>query len=52
MTGSATKVVREHVTASKRFRQSIRGNATKSRAFLVRAGILSKNGTKLAKHYR
>jgi hypothetical protein len=52
MATSATKVVREHVAASKQFRQSIRGNATKSRAFLVKAGILSKNGTKLTKRYR
>ena len=52
MTASATKVVREHVTASKQFRHSIRGNATKSKAFLVKAGILSKNGTTLAKRYR
>jgi hypothetical protein len=52
MTASATKVVREHVAASRRFRQSIRGNAAKSKAFLVKAGVLNKNGTKLAKRYR
>ena len=52
MTASATKVVREHVAASRQFRQSIRGNAAKSKAFLVKAGILSKNGNKLAKRYR
>ena len=51
MTASATKVVREHVAVSKRFRQSIRGNAAKSKAFLVKAGVLTKNGT-LAKRYR
>jgi hypothetical protein len=49
---SATAIVREHVAASKRFRRSIRGNAAKSKAFLVRAGILNKSGTKLAKQYR
>ena len=52
MTTSATKVVREHVAASKQFRQAIRGNVAKSKAFLVKAGILSKNGNKLAKRYR
>jgi hypothetical protein len=52
MTASTTKVVREHVAASKQFRQSIRGDVAKSKAFLVKAGVLSKNGTKLAKRYR
>ena len=51
MTQTATEVVREHLAASKRFRLSLRGNAPKARAFLIKAGILTKNGKKLAKRY-
>jgi len=52
MTRTTTQVVSEHLAASKRFRHSIRGDAARARAFLIKAGILTKNGTKLAKRYR
>lgn len=48
----ANETVREHVKASKRFLKSIRGDAKKARAFLVRAGILNKSGKGLSKRYR
>ena len=51
MTRTATQVVREHLTASKRFRLSLRGDPHKARAFLIKAGILTKNGKKLTKRY-
>ena len=52
MTGTATQIVREHVVASKRFRDAVRGDAAKARAFLIKAGILHKGGKKLTKRYR
>jgi hypothetical protein len=52
MIASATDVVREHLAASKRFLQSIQGNPAKARAFLIKAGILTKNGKRLSKRYR
>ena len=52
MTPTTDQIVREHVEASKRFRKRIKGDAAKARAFLVKAGILNKSGTRLAKRYR
>jgi len=52
MTATANQIVREHVDASKRFRASVRGDAAKARAFLIKAGILHKGGKKLTRRYR
>lgn len=52
MNPSVDEIVRQHVEASKRFRRSIRGNPAKARAFLIKAGILSKDGKRLAKRFR
>jgi len=52
MSLTTEQIVRQHVAASRRFRKSIRGDAAKARAFLIKAGILNKSGTKLAKRYR
>jgi hypothetical protein len=52
MTATATQIIREHVDASRRFRASVRGDAAKARAFLIKAGILHKGGKKLTKRYR
>ena len=52
MTPTTEQIVREHLAASRRFRKSIRGNPDKAREFLIKAGILTKDGKKLAKRYR
>ena len=52
MTASVAEVVREHIKTSKRFRRSINGDPAKARAFLIKAGILAKDGKKLAKRFR
>jgi hypothetical protein len=52
MATTPNQIVREHVVASKRFRESVRGDAAKARAFLIKAGILHKGGKKLTKRYR
>jgi hypothetical protein len=48
---TATQVVREDLAASKQFRLSLRGNAIKAPEFLIKAGILTKDGKKIAKRY-
>jgi hypothetical protein len=45
-------IVRDHLKASKEFSKETKGDPAKARAFLIKAGILNKNGTKLAKRYR
>jgi hypothetical protein len=52
MSATVNNVVNEHVRASRRFRKAVKGDAARARAFLVRAGILDKSGTRLAKRYR
>lgn len=52
MNATTEEIVREHIAASKRFLRSIRGDPAKARAFLVKAGILTRDGKKLAKRYR
>ena len=50
MTVSA--IVKEHLKASRKVRKSLRGSPAKAKRFLIRAGILNKNGTDLAARYR
>ena len=52
MLPTTQQIVKQHIAASRRFRASIRGDAAKARAFLIKAGILNKSGTRLAKRYR
>jgi hypothetical protein len=52
MSATVSQIVSEHVKASRQFRKAVKGDAARARAFLVRAGILNKSGTKLAKRYR
>lgn len=49
---SVSEIVSEHLRASREFRKSTKGSPAKARAFLIKAGILNKTGTKLAKRYR
>ena len=46
------EIVKQHVKASQKFRKSIKGSPEKARTFLIGAGILNKNGTRLARIYR
>jgi hypothetical protein len=52
MAPTVEQIVKEHLAAAERFRRSIRGNPAKAREFLIKAGILTKDGKKLAKRYR
>jgi hypothetical protein len=45
------EMIQEHLEASRRLRDEMRGNKEKSLAFLQRAGILDKDGN-LAEPYR
>jgi hypothetical protein len=45
------EIVREHIRASKELRAKLK-TPEQARQFLIRAGILSKDGKKLAKRYR
>ena len=49
---STEKMVKEHLKASKRVMKKALASKKSARAFLVRAGILKKNGKGLAKPYR
>ncbi len=52
MMTSVDKIVRDHLEASKRvMKKAMRSKATAT-AFLVKAGILTKDGKRLAKPYR
>jgi hypothetical protein len=51
MTSSAA-IAKEHIKASKQSMKRAMGSKRNAKAFLIRAGILSKNGKKLAKPYR
>jgi hypothetical protein len=46
------QIVREHVKASRQFRKSIKGSPAKARAFLVRVGVLKRNGARPSKRGR
>ncbi len=48
---TATAIIKEHRIAASQQRKALR-NRKKARAFLVRAGILAKNGKELATRYR
>jgi hypothetical protein len=50
MTSSAA-IVKEHIRESKKFMKTIRSKRD-AKNFLIRAGILTKSGNKLAKPYR
>ena len=50
MTGD--EIVKQHVKASQKYRKSIKGSPEKARKFLISAGILDKNGKRLARIYR
>jgi hypothetical protein len=52
MTVSSDRIIRQYLEALKRHREETRGKPAKARAFLIKAGILSKDGKKLAKRYR
>jgi hypothetical protein len=45
-------MVREHLAASKRMRKTTLRSKMSARKFLVRAGILTRDGKRLAKPYR
>lgn len=45
------EIVQEHLRASEKLRKSLK-SPKDARRFLIRAGILSKDGKKLAKRYR
>lgn len=49
---SIEKTVREHLAASKRVMKKALKSKKSARGLLVRAGILDKNGKKLAIQYR
>jgi hypothetical protein len=51
MTSSAD-IVREHIKASKQVMKKAMRSKRAARGFLIRAGILAKNGNQLAKPYR
>ena len=46
------EVVKEHLKASKRLRKAIEHSPKKAKELLILAGILDKNGTRLARRYR
>ncbi len=46
------EIVKEHVKASDELRKSLRGSPVKIRKLLIEAGVLNKNGTRLARHGR
>ena len=48
---TVTEIVREHREAMKQLRKELR-DPKEDRKFLIRAGILSKDGQRLAKRYR
>ena len=48
---TVTEIVREHREAAKRLRKELK-DPKKAREFAIRAGILSKDGKRLAKRYR
>lgn len=45
-------IVREHIAASRELRKELKGKPEKAREFLIKAGILTKDGKRLAKRYR
>jgi hypothetical protein len=49
---TVNEIVKEHVKASNRLRKSVRGSPAKIRKLLIEAGVLNKNGTRLARHCR
>jgi hypothetical protein len=46
------EMVKETLKALENVRKSLKGNPKKAREFLIRAGILNKKGTGLARRYR
>jgi hypothetical protein len=48
---NTTSIIKEHRKAAKELRKEHR-DPEKARAFLIRAGILTKSGKRLAKRYR
>jgi hypothetical protein len=49
---SSTMIAREHELAEKKFMKKALRSKQRAKSFLIRAGILSKNGKQLAKPYR
>jgi hypothetical protein len=49
---TVAEIVKEHRLAAAKQRKEFRGDPEKARAFLIRAGILTKDGKRLAKRYR
>lgn len=49
---STAGMVEEHLVASKRLMKKVLRSKKSARAFLIRAGILDKQGKELAKPYR
>jgi hypothetical protein len=48
---TATTIIKEHRKAASQQRKELR-DPQKARAFLIRAGILTKDGKQLARRYR
>ena len=51
-TTSSSKLVADHLKASKKVMKKVLKSKASARAFLIRAGILDKKTGKLAKAYR
>ena len=49
---AVTEIVEEHVKASKELRKSPRGSPDRGWTLLIRAGVLNKKGTELARQRR
>ncbi len=49
---TVNEIVEEHVKASKELRRSLKGSPDRVRTLLIRAGVLNKKGTKLARQCR
>ena len=46
------EIAKETMKALENVRKSLKGNPKKTKEFLIRAGILNKKGTGLARRYR
>jgi hypothetical protein len=49
---NTTRIVQQHLRASRLVRESFKSSPRKAREFLIKAGIMNKKGTGLAKRYR
>ena len=52
MTQSTEEMVKQHLAASKRVMKKVLRSRKSAREFLISAGILDKDGKRLAKPYR